>query len=96
MGVFRKRGIAPWISGVLREHRWKFLVVGLALMVLGFKLSFTELEVGHGFAADYVRDDDWDVIAARLISLLCVILAAIGFKSKFDRTMFPERFKTRK
>jgi len=93
--IFQGKKWATSISKVLREHRWKFLVVGLVLMILGFKLAFTPIDAQHEFALDYVRDNDWDVMAARSISFICIVLAAIGFKSKFDRSMFPNRFKSR-
>lgn len=94
-GNFQGKKWSASISRVLREHRWKFLVVGLVLMILGFKLAFTPNEAQHEFALDYVRDNDWDVMAARSISFICMVLAVIGFKSKFDRSMFPSRFKSR-
>ena len=95
-GIFKGKKWGASISRVLREHRWKFLVVGLVLTILGFKLAFTPNASEHEFALDYVRDNDWDVIAARSISFICIVLAGIGFKSKFDRSMFPNRFKSRK
>ena len=73
------------LSRVMREHRWKSLSVSIVLMLFAFKLSYTMPVNNHGFTMDYMRNNDWDVVGFRLLSLFCMICAIIGFKSKFER-----------
>ncbi|PCJ20445.1 MAG: hypothetical protein COB04_04095 [Gammaproteobacteria bacterium] len=96
MSLFQGKNCLVFVSETIRAQRWKFLVVGLALMILGLKLSLSAPDAGDGFLQDYARDNDWDVIAARSISFVCLVLALLGFKSKFDRAMFSGRFKSKK
>ncbi|MDY6942892.1 MAG: hypothetical protein SVU69_07745 [Pseudomonadota bacterium] len=82
-------------QGVMR-HRWKFFVLGVGLLLLGFYFSLMPPEVGQEFLRVLDRNATAGVVLLRFSGLFFFLLGGMGFKMKFDRDYFPERYRNRK